>query len=221
MALPCVGCWSQTLTDETGRFKFDHLIEGKANLMRNVDTIHRMPVVLKQDIEIKSGDHIDVSIVGQGRILIGKVLPPAGFNPDFLSTYGVGGVLLSPAISTIQYPEGFDKLSEEKKMDWFQDFIKSPHGRELLSKSDTGIRVFVFPDGAFRAESIPPGKYILRFMVGEKSGSSCGPGGCKMPKFLAHARKEIAVPDARQDQLDIPIDLRDVQLTSGGSFFPL
>ena len=58
-------------------------------------------------------------------------------------------------------PANYMDFNHDQWTIWWDAFRKSPHGRDYF-EGDRQFAVVVRPDGSFRIEDVPPGRYVLK-----------------------------------------------------------
>jgi hypothetical protein len=98
-------------------------------------------------------------------------------------------------------------LSGEERQEWMDAWLKTEEG-EAYSSAELSFDTNVRPDGRFRIEDVPAGKYRLQAYLNEPGRGVpgiCGPG-------VGSFDTEITVPEMPGGRSDEPIDLGTIEL---------
>jgi peroxiredoxin len=96
-------------------------------------------------------------------------------------------------------PAGFINFTDEQWNAWWDGFHESPEGRAYLD-GERQFAVAVRPDGNFRIEDVPSGRYVLEV-------ASRGTMGGDPSRSLAFARADVQVPEITGGRSDEPLDI--------------
>ena len=137
---------------------------------------------------------------------------PAGRRParhaegaalaDFV--LGYGGHLATGRIGP-PTPDDYPDWTDERRSAWWDAFLKTPEGRAYLEHREREYAVDLRPDGTFRVEDVPAGRYVLTLpFEGRTEGDRAG--------RRAFARAEVVVPEMPGGRSDEPLDIGAVPL---------
>ena len=88
---------------------------------------------------------------------------------------------------------------------WWAAFSRTPEGRAYVEDRDRSYAVALRPDGTFRVEDVPAGRYILKLpFEGLSRGTREG--------RQAFARSEVIVPEMPGGRSDEPLDIGAIPL---------
>ncbi len=104
----------------------------------------------------------------------------------------------------LRMPAGFINFTDEQWSIWWDGFHESPEGWDYL-EGDRQFAVAIRPDGTFRIEDVPAGRYVLTLPFRESVGD--GSSG-----RLAFARADVEVPEIPGGRSDEPLDIGPIPL---------
>ena len=149
--LPYIHHRTTARTDSEGRFTIDKLAPGLSQISVNYASGNNVsPVVgLATSIEIKRGETVNLTLGGEGRPVTGKLVAANGASVDWskvklrigLETPSLGFIVDSPIES------GF----REAQREFFAGGLTSTYHHALIPA----------PDGAFKIDRLPQGRYEL------------------------------------------------------------
>jgi RNA polymerase sigma factor (sigma-70 family) len=195
----------QLTTDERGRYAFEHLVPARLTVSRSF-TLERSSSHVGtgciRTVAVRPGMTTFVDLGGTGRPVIGRFAMPGGIRADAVFTYY--GQTLKRIRPEPPYPPN---LSHEERGAWLTHWLATDEGAAYSSTPDffdTNVR----PDGRFRIEDVPAGKYRLHAEVHEPGDGVPGTYGPE----LASIDTEIIVPEIPGDRSDVPLDLGTIEL---------
>jgi len=122
-------------------------------------------------------------------------------------------------------PQDYNRMSEAEIVKWFSEWAKSEEGKaarekmQELMKRHSGrtqesryYSVIVKPDGSFRAEDVPAGKYEFSCYVYEAKGE--GPYPRNRGERIGTLKKEFEIAEIEGSRSDEPFDLGTLELES-------
>jgi hypothetical protein len=195
----------QTSTDARGRYAFEHVIPARLSVSR-LFTLERtgfdVGTGAARTVMVKPGVTTFVDLGGTGRPVVGRFKLPAGikagaFFPPFNQT-------LHPIRPEPPYPAN---LSDQEREAWLTEWLATDEG-EAYSRSQFVFDTNVRPDGRFRIEDVPAGRYELHAQV---HAPGTGVPGTHGPE-LANVDTEITVPEIPGGRSDVPLDLGTIEL---------
>ena len=188
-----------------------------------------IPVTQVTNVTLKAGETRNVTLGGQGRPVVGRVVlkgydkpldwreqtcwlerldqaPPGLPSFDRLNKERDEARRASAtAAARIAAQARFDRGCEEVARQ-FQAFYASAEGRRYLF-SRRRYELHFAPDGSFRIEDVPGGKYQLTIDALEPDDK----GGPHRPPPIAFHRQEIEVPDSPGGRADAPFDVGAIE----------
>jgi hypothetical protein len=195
----------QLPTDARGRYAFEHVIPARLFVSR-IFTLDRSSFHVGtgcgRTVTVKPDRTTFVDLGGTGRPLVGRFAMPAGIKAGAIFPY------LNQTLERIRpeppYPADLDGKEREA---WLNEWLATAEG-EAYSSSELTIDTNVRPDGRFRIEDIPAGKYRLHAEVHEPGKGLPGSFGPE----LASIDAEIIVPEVPGGRSDEPLDVGTIEL---------
>ncbi len=181
-------------TDARGRYAFEHVIPARLRVSRmftseRSSSSTATATLSSVTVAVKSGPTTFVDLGGTGRTVVGRFKVPAGVRADALFP------LHGQTLTSVRQgpPDPANPGAGEQAAD------PAPE-----TSFDTNVR----PDGRFRIEDVPPGKYRLSGQVyepGLNATRSFGPP-------LASVDIEIVVPEVPGGRTETPLDVGTIEL---------
>ena len=110
-----------------------------------------------------------------------------------------------PCLGEPPTPVDFLVFDSEQRAAWWDAFARTPEGRAYVEDRDRSYAVALRPDGTFRIEDVPAGRYILKLpFEGLSRGTREG--------RQAFARTEVVVPEIPGERSADPIDIGAIPL---------
>ncbi len=185
-------------TDDNGHFVLEHIRPGDGI----IEPSH-MP------IEIKSGETTSVTLGGNGRPVIGRILPPAGENRVFNGTNVMGFLeLKQTGEADVIRQAAQEKLDGPAIRVRLRQWSKTEDGKAYW-RARRIYRIAVSPDGSFRANEVPTGIYNLHMQYYEQRVLDSHQ---TMTACVAMLETEVIVPEIPDGHSDEPLDLGDMTL---------
>ena len=211
--LPRVSFDYHTKTDANGNFVMERVVPGKAKVVRYAKSgSARTARSHDEVIEIVAGETVTVTLGGEGRPVVGRlVLPPDCNEPvNWSNTI----VTLTLKLPEPPRPEDFNEMIEPEKRAWNNSWRQSQEGKAYRKMEWEKVRYYVLKidqDGSFRAEDVPAGAYKLQATVGAPPGGAWWWGRSRVsagqPVFGGTLTHEFEVPDMNEGWSDEPLDL--------------
>ena len=200
----------RTTTDNNGRFALERLTAGNAQAAREIRTSDQMTSFSHAvPVEIRAGQTSTVSIGGTGRPVIGKVAADADSNKPV--NWSFGQSTISTIMPEFPRPDNFDEMKDEEKEKWQKQWRDSNEGKafmEDLRKKRRDYTLKINPDGSFRVEDVPEGKYNLDISVYEPPAArQCGFGD-----LIGSARHSFEIEQMPSGRSDEPCDVGMLRL---------
>ncbi len=201
-------------TDSEGRFKFDRITPGLWRVGRNITMMAHngaTEVTSAQHVatEFVAGKTTTVTLGGDGRPVVGKLIPPTGVelpNWKFAMLF-VNVDLMQPSLPESMSIEIPNETEVERTARW-DAWKKTDEGkswsaayRAYRNEEDrsTMFRVTVDRDGSFRIDDVAAEKYVLTMPFDDKA-----PG--KLPEY------RFTVPAVEAEATPAPVDLGELLL---------
>jgi hypothetical protein len=192
-------------TDEAGRFVLEKVAPGRISVFCRVQTADRgwmasNPVYR----DVKPGETVRLQVGGTGRPVVGRLAIPEGVKLSHFSL-GHGHGSLSPVLGEPPTPVDYLVFNSERRAAWWADFSRTPAGPAYVEDRDRAYAVALRPDGTFRIEDVPTGRYILKLPFEGLSRST-------REGRQAFARCEVVVPEIPGGRSDEPVDIGAIPL---------
>jgi hypothetical protein len=196
---------NNTRTDESGRFVLERVPPGRITVFRRVETPDRgwmpsHPVTL----DVKPGATVRLQIGGTGRPVVGRLAIPEGVK---LSHFAMGHDhgSLSPVLLEPPTPDDYLVFNSEQRAAWREAFTRTPEGRAYAEDRERSYAVDLRPDGTFRIEDVPAGRYVLKLPFEGLSRDT-------REGRQAFARAEVVIPEMPGGRSDEPLDIGAIPL---------
>jgi peroxiredoxin len=193
------------MTDDHGQFVLERVTPGRLMVYRYVDDAdhHGWTTSNPGDVDLKPGESARIQIGGTGRPVVGRLALPEGLTlTNFV--LGHGGNLATPR-SWPPYPDDYPDWNDERRSAWWDAFRKTHAGRAYFASFEREYAVTLRPDGSFRIEDVPAGRYVLKLpFTGNVSGDPSA--------RLAFARTDVIVPEMPGGRSDGSLDIGVIPL---------
>jgi RNA polymerase sigma factor (sigma-70 family) len=195
----------QRNTDARGRYAFERVIPARLSVSR-IFTLERSSFHVgtgcARTVTVKPNRTTFVDLGGTGRPLVGRFALPAGIKAGAIFPYN--DQTLEWIRPEPPYPAN---LGGKEREEWLTEWLATDEGKAYSDAQfvfDTNVR----PDGRFRIEDVPAGKYRLHAELHEPGNGVPGTYGPE----LASIDTEIIVPEIPGDRSDVPLDLGTIEL---------
>jgi hypothetical protein len=189
-------------TDRLGRFVFDRVMPGPANISRGIATApHQMGFGPWQAVEVAPGETAKVRIGGMGRPVIGRFTRPAESELPIDWTHTRHRFQLKPP------PEPqLRGATKEERLKEYQKWITTDEGKAFEAwQKDCRFYAFrIETDGSFRVDDVTAGTYELIVSALES--------GANGRKPLAEAERIVVVPEMEGGRSVEPLDLGTIEI---------
>lgn len=194
-------------TDAEGRFVIDRVAPGPVTVHRSLHyPSARGSLSLwshQNRVDVPPGGTTRVVLGGTGRAVVGRVVGPGGTTP---TPDMVGGIsTLRTILPDPPTPADFASYTAARKRAWYADFRRSVEGQKYYSRGNSYTISFA-PDGTFRADDVPPGRYELSLSISRR-------GEIYPPSAGGSALREVLVPAPEGRRADEPFDVGVIELT--------
>ena len=178
----------QLNTDARGRYAFERVIPARLSVSR-IFTLERSSFHVgtgcARTVTVKPDRTTWVDLGGTGRPVVGRFALPAGIKAGAVFPYH--NQTLERIRPEPPYPVN---LSGKEREAWLTEWLATDEG-EAYSGSECTFDTNVRPDGRFRIEDVPAGKYQLHAEMREPGNGVPGTYG----PVLASIDTEIIVPE--------------------------
>ena len=193
-------------TDPQGRFVFDRFIPTRANIGHKIGSDSGMFTVEGSvEIEARPGQTVHVSLGGNGRSVVGRIVGPDGKLLPRTWTRHLGSLGTPGRSPEPSQPKDWDQMTAQQRQAYVQAWLKSPEGQKAV-QATAGARHKSFSlrsDGSFRIDNVEPGDYRLGADFLDQ-----GPDGNSPWTLAGRVLTSVVVPDG---PLDVPVDIGTLQ----------
>jgi beta-lactamase regulating signal transducer with metallopeptidase domain/peroxiredoxin len=201
----------ETECDANGSFTFEKVPAGwfeAGYLIRTGDS--GWSITSRMPVEVKSGETAEITLGGSGRPVVGKFVPPAGYDKSIY--FGNGLRALNRTRPDEPRPDDYDRMTKRQQQQWRTQWRKTDQYRQYSDAywHDPNWRHYTFrinDDGSFRIEDVIAGKYDFTVWIEERLGGG-GP-----PEEIAGYYGTIEVPEMPGGRSDEPLDLGELELS--------
>jgi hypothetical protein len=194
-----------TMTDESGGFVFERVTPGRMEVYRYVDDANHRGWTASNPVAVpvKPGETVRVQVGGTGRPVVGRLVWPEGAAmSDFVLDHGGNLANEPPAPVT---PMDYQDWTRQQRSAWWDAFRNTPQGRAHLENRERQYAMDLQPNGTFRIEDVPAGRYVLKVpFEGRTEGDRSG--------RRAFAQVEVVVPAIPGGRSDEPLDIGAIPL---------
>lgn len=188
-----------TKTDANGRFVFPRLAPVGVWLTHAVMI---RPGTWRQSghqyVDVLPGQTNEVQLGGTGRPVTGRVVWDSAEPLVFF------GAMWAQPSRGMQVPPGWKDASHEWRRQYEREWRNSAEG-EGWKREVRNCEFAVQPDGTFRVDDVPAGRYRLHVRA-----ETPKPGG-KGTRLAAAAEVEVKVPDMPEGRSDEPLDVGELR----------
>ena len=140
------------------------------------------------NVDVKPGETVQVAVGGTGRPVVGRLVAAGGIAlADFVLDHGGK---LSTAATDAADSGRLPRLHRRAAVGLVGRLPQDARGARLLRNGERQYAVVLHPDGTFRIEDVPAGRYVLTLPF---DGRTQGDRSSR----LAFARAEVVVPEIR------------------------
>ena len=232
--LPPYSISAATTTDSNGRFVFPRVPPADVKIFHapkvGLAGSEQIPITQITNLTLKDGETRAVTLGGQGRAVVGRIAlknyhkavdwqdqvnwiesfapePPDCPNFDaitreFHAARHAARTQEESDAAEIRYLSEYDRIARQVRA-----YYSSPAGRQTWFSRGNYVLRFA-PDGSFRIDDVPAGKYVLTLDVRDLNDAV---HPLKAPRIDSH-RQEIDVPDSPGGRNDAPFDLGVINL---------
>lgn len=194
-----------------GRFVFEKVPAGwfeAGYLIRVGDSF--WSVTCRTPVEVKPGQTTYVTLGGSGRPVVGKFVPPEGYDKPIFFGNGLRSLITTRPDEP--RPENYDRMTRREQEQWRVRWRKSREYGQYRDSywRDPSWRQYTFRinnDGSFQIEDVIDGKYELTVWI-EEPLTAQGRGA-----EIGGYRGMVEVPQMPGGRSDEPLDLGELELT--------
>jgi len=162
----------ETKCDDQGSFIFERVPAGRFEVGYLASTgrgsaslTSRTPVV------VEPGRTAKMKLGGEGRPVVGKLVPPEGYHGPIY--FGQGLRALSTSRPEEPRPDNYDRMTRREQQAWHSKWRDTPEAKAFYEAmwSNPNWRHYCFEvqeDGSFRIEDVIPGTYRLTIWLEER-----------------------------------------------------
>jgi hypothetical protein len=162
----------QTHADAAGRFTFDHVPAGwfEVGYLTKTGDIFSSPTS-RTPVVVKAGQTTQMKLGGEGRPVVGRFVPPAGYSGPVY--FGGGLRSLETARPEPPRPANYNQMAKREQQEWLKKWWQSPQSQAYSDRiwQNPDWRHYAFriqEDGTFRIEDVIPGQYDLAVWLEER-----------------------------------------------------
>jgi len=201
----------ETECDTDGRFVFEKVPAGwfEAGYWTKTGDSGWSPTS-RTPVEVESGRTANFTLGGSGRPVIGRFVPPEGYDKPIYFGNGLRSLITTRPDEP--RPENYDRMTRREQQEWRSQWRKSDQYRKYRDAywHNPNWRQFAFmtnKDGSFRIEDVVAGEYEFTVWIEERMS------GQGRPEEIATYSGTIEVPQMPGGRSDEPLDLGELELT--------
>ena len=188
-------------SDRDGRFVFERVAPGRLTVYRPVRQEEGQTLSNLTHIDVAPGQTVRLQLGGTGRPVVGRLALPAGVA---MNHFVSGFARLQSEPPALPLPAGSAPLTDEQWSSWWDAFRETPECEDYFY-GERQFAVTFGPDGTFRIEDVPAGRYVLKLPF-------IGNAGGDQPARRAFARVAVVVPAIPGGRSDEPLDIGVIPL---------
>lgn len=172
---PSIYVSDRVTTGEEGRFVFEKVVAVPLAFLGRSDDSEASGRVWSQaqGVRLAPGETARVTLGGEGRAVVGRIGPPAGWNqPVDFARLGTASLYLDRP--SVPYPIELVRESapanRKDRSDWQSAWEASPEGLDYKAASYRA-NVGLAADGSFRCDDVPAGVYRLEVEMQDRSSN--------------------------------------------------
>jgi 5-hydroxyisourate hydrolase-like protein (transthyretin family)/peroxiredoxin len=209
----------ETKSDAQGKFVFDRVQPGEVWVSRTISIPMGGGSWMSSSAQtataiVEAGKVALVQVGGTGRPVVGRVNIPREVADRPALIFSTCSLNAKVEFPRIDIPDSVKEKGPEEVKKWHEEFMKSDKGKayqEEAKKAQRASRFYAVvaqPDGKFRADDIPAGKYTLTIGISQPPADrSCGPGD-----VLATASAEVTVDEMPGGRSDEPLEVPTLEM---------
>jgi hypothetical protein len=209
--------WSQheATTDKDGHFVFERVLPGKGYISRRMifmmnEGATEVTSAHQVRFESKGGETKKIDLGGDGRKIVGRLVPPKGAEGQINWRMARINLQLALAQPSAPKPPAAVQNDPKKYEAWAKEWSLSPEGKAFQAINEANNRTrqtapyfhaSADKDGNFTIDDVPPGSYQLSAYLEQAFGP--GRAGRAM-------NNQVVVPAGEGEQGDAPIDVGEI-----------
>ena len=203
----------ERMCDGDGRFVFDKVPAGWFEVGFLVPTGRSgSSITCRTPVVVEAGQTSKMTLGGTGRPVVGKFIPPAGYDEPIPFDEGLRSLVT--ARPKQPRPDNYEQMTKEQQHRWYLEWRKTDEYQDYLNAGwrNNNWRQYTFrinKDGSFRIEDVIAAKYEMDVSIERLPGGGPGEeiggyyGAVEMPP----------IPGGRSDE---PLDLGTLELHMAG-----
>ena len=156
-------------------------------------------------ITVTAGSRLEVSLGGHGQAVVGRLLPSLGTSAPY--DWGLAHQRLRLQQGPLPFPERWPRMDQKQRKTWHQQWHVSEEGL-AHQRAQRNYAVRIGANGAFRAEDVPAGTYVLDAHIHEPPAL----GSTKFGPIVASVEQEFVVPEPAEGAVGESHDIGSVIL---------
>lgn len=197
-------------TDADGRFVFDRVPAGLGEVTHRIEQRRSFPQVSQRELfEINVGETLTIQLGGQGRPVVGRIVPPPHADQSRIWTYG--HCRLGTLHLELPYPDNYADLTDQEQKAWFHAWGNTEEARNYCERVFRETHEYHFeiaPDGSLRIEDVKPGTYELLVRIIDPESELTGVFG----QSLGLLRDQVMIPENLDVRNGEAFDLGSMEL---------
>lgn len=212
---PQVFAYHGVEADESGRFRFERVMDGEVSVAKTVKISDRKTgYSFGTNVVVEPGQTLEVTLGGNGRPVVGRIDFPSDLKKGSW-TSGEANVRANVKMPKSVIPPEFRKMTAEEKTAWFEKWRYTLRDEAILAEQrrvNEQKKYFaarVEADGSFRIDDVPEGSYVLNITLTDlPMGQRYGPD-----EEIATATHEFTMPSIPGGVSDVPLELATLPVT--------
>jgi len=213
--LPHIFTQHEVVTDKDGRFVFERVFPGTGFIGRNIvfmvnDGATEVTSSKRVSAEFVSGQTTKVNVGGDGRAVVGKLVPPANHAGKVLWNFAT--IWVEVDLPRPPWPEPPEDVQNDQARlgKWWSEWQQTEEGKTMMAAAVTHqeaqrkqprFHASIDRDGTFQIDDVSEGKYVVSMRFDRDA-----PG--RLPEY------RFSVPPMKDDDVGQPLDLGALQLDS-------
>jgi beta-lactamase regulating signal transducer with metallopeptidase domain len=199
--------YEETYTNNDGIFAFEKVPAGwfEVGYLIAMSRGGSASFTCRTPVEVKAGETATMTLGGTGRPVIGRFVPPDGYNKP-ITFEGAWNIYTMPPEEP--RPENFDKMTTQQQQEWYKLWRNTESYSQYVDSAyhNNNWRTYTFyinRDGSFQINDVISGKYRFYVTIQENTAEHLEIGGYS---------GDIEVPQMTEKYLDEPLDIGNLVL---------